>query len=86
METYTKTKLRDYQAKAVHDAFEHIKISTEPCLIEAFTAAGKSLIVAELARKIHKFSGKSFMFATIKRTMSTEHRKILSNWKSMLNI
>jgi superfamily II DNA or RNA helicase len=61
METYTKTKLRDYQAKAVHDAFEHIKISTEPCLIEAFTAAGKSLIVAELARKIHKFSGKKVL-------------------------
>jgi DNA repair protein RadD len=61
METYTKTKLRDYQNQAVHDAFEHIKISTEPCLIEAFTAAGKSLIVAELAKKIHEFSGKKVL-------------------------
>ena len=61
METHTKTKLRDYQNQAVNDAFEHIKISTEPCLIEAFTAAGKSLIVAELARKIHEFSGKKVL-------------------------
>ena len=30
----------------------HIKISTEPCLIEAFTAAGKSLIVAEEAPEL----------------------------------
>ena len=61
METHTKVKLRDYQNQAVNDAFEHIKISTEPCLIEAFTAAGKSLIVAELARKIHEFSGKKVL-------------------------
>jgi len=54
-------KLRPYQENSVNITFEHIKRNIDPCLIEAFTAAGKSLIVAELARKIHEFSGKKVL-------------------------
>jgi DNA repair protein RadD len=48
--------LRPYQQEA-HDAvIEHIKQSTLPCLVEAATGAGKSLIIAELAKTIHRIS------------------------------
>jgi DNA repair protein RadD len=73
-------KLRPYQQQAVDDAFEHIKISTEPCLIEAFTAAGKSLIVAELARKIHEFSGKKVLCLQPSRELCQQNiEKYLAN-------
>jgi len=49
--------LRPYQQLA-HDAIvRHIRSSREPCLIEAATGAGKSHIIAELAKTIHAMSG-----------------------------
>jgi len=49
--------LRPYQ-KDAHDAIiAHIKKTASPCLIEAATGAGKSLIVAAVADTIHKISG-----------------------------
>lgn len=49
--------LRPYQQKA-HDAIVgFIKSSREPCLVEAATGAGKSHIIAELAKTIHAMSG-----------------------------
>ncbi|MNQ24562.1 type I restriction enzyme EcoKI subunit R [compost metagenome] len=50
-------QLRPYQAEAVQAALAWIKKSAEPCLIEAATGAGKSLIVAELAKRVHSMSG-----------------------------
>lgn len=48
---------RDYQ-QAAHDAVvDAWKKSTEPCLIEAATGAGKSLIVAMLAKTLFDLSG-----------------------------
>jgi len=35
-----------------------VRKSTEPCLIEAATGAGKSLLVADIARQVHEASGK----------------------------
>lgn len=49
--------LRPYQARAVSRVINHIKTSIEPCLIDAATGAGKSLIIADIARQIHKMSG-----------------------------
>lgn len=50
-------KLRDYQQSA-HDAvIEHIKKSTDSCVIEAATAAGKSLVIAAVSETMHKLSG-----------------------------
>jgi len=49
--------LREYQQKA-HDAIvAHIRVSRDPCLVEAATGAGKSHIIAELAKTIHNMSG-----------------------------
>lgn len=49
---------RKYQSQAHDAAWEFIRTSTDPCLIEAATGAGKSIIVALLADTIHKHSGK----------------------------
>jgi DNA repair protein RadD len=48
---------RPYQQEA-HDAvIEHWKRSTLPCVVEAATGAGKSVIVAMLAHTLHNLSG-----------------------------
>lgn len=51
-------KLRPYQQDAHDAAWQHIKGSIDPCLIEAATGAGKSLIVAALAKTIYDATGK----------------------------
>lgn len=53
-----KYTLRPYQLNAVTAALAEIRRSLEPCLIEAATGAGKSLLVADLAIKVHALSGK----------------------------
>lgn len=54
--------LRPYQ-QAAHDAVvQHIRLSRDPCVVEAATGAGKSHIIAELAKTIHDISnGKSVL-------------------------
>lgn len=52
--TYT---LRPYQSRAVQKVMDHVRSSVEPCLLDAATGAGKSLIIADIARQIHKMSG-----------------------------
>lgn len=52
-------KLRPYQSRAVQKVMEHVRSSVEPCLLDAATGAGKSLIIADIARQIHKMSGAS---------------------------
>lgn len=51
-------KLRPYQQEAVDAIMSWVRTTTEPCLIEAATGAGKSLIVAEIAKQVHKASQK----------------------------
>ena len=51
-------KLRPYQQEAVDAIMSWVRTSTEPCLIEAATGAGKSLLVADIARQVHDVSGK----------------------------
>ena len=43
-------ELRDYQQEAVDAVKLHVRKKTSPCLLELATGAGKSVIVAELAR------------------------------------
>lgn len=50
--------LRPYQLNAVTAALQEIRRSLEPCLIEAATGAGKSMMVADLSIKVHAMSGK----------------------------
>lgn len=54
-------KLRDYQQEAVETAIDWLKKSKEPGLIEAYTAAGKSMIVAEIARIVTGMTGKKVL-------------------------
>lgn len=51
-------KLRPYQQAAADAAIDWMKKSTEPALIEAFQGAGKSLIIASIAKKVREMSGK----------------------------
>jgi DNA repair protein RadD len=50
--------LRPYQSKAVDAALEWMRKSVDPFCIEAATGAGKSHIIAEIARVIHGKTGK----------------------------
>lgn len=50
--------LRPYQKNAHDAAWNHVKTSLDPCLIEAATGAGKSHIIAALADTIHSATGK----------------------------
>lgn len=54
-------KLRDYQQQAVDDSMAWLKSTTEYGLIEAYTAAGKSMIVAEIARIVTSMTGKKVL-------------------------
>jgi len=51
-------KLRYYQKAADEASIDWMKKSTEPALIEAFQGAGKSLIIASVAKKVREMSGK----------------------------
>lgn len=53
--------LRPYQQLAVNIAIAWLKMSLEYGLIEAFTAAGKSMIVAEIARIVTGMTGKKVL-------------------------
>lgn len=53
-----KFTLRTYQQNAADEAIKEIRKSLEPCLIEAATGAGKSLLVAYIAKIINDMSGK----------------------------
>lgn len=50
--------LRPYQLAAVDKTMAYIRKSKKPCIIEAAGGAGKSHIIAEIARLIHDASGK----------------------------
>jgi DNA repair protein RadD len=68
--------LRPYQ-KDAHDAIvAWIKRTTEPCMIEAATGAGKSHIIAELATTIREISGKHVLcIAPSKELVEQNHAK-----------
>lgn len=49
--------LRPYQQEAVDAAIEWCKKSIDPCVIEAPTGAGKSIIIAKMADILYRMSG-----------------------------
>lgn len=70
--------LRPYQLNAVTAALTEIRKSLEPCLIEAATGAGKSLLVADIANKVHKMSGKHVLcLAPSKELVEQNYEKFL---------
>lgn len=53
--------LRPYQQEASDAVIAHLRRSTAPIMIEAATGAGKSLIIADIAHRIHKMTGKRIL-------------------------
>ena len=54
-------KARYYQTNAIETAVKWIKTTTENGLIEAFQGAGKSNIIAEIAKIVRSISGKQVL-------------------------
>lgn len=69
-------ELRDYQRNAVDAAISWMTKSLEGCVIEAATGAGKSLIVANIAKEVHDKSGKQILcLQPSKELMQQNHEK-----------
>jgi DNA repair protein RadD len=54
-------KLRVYQQEASDAVINELRRSVAPIMIEAATGAGKSLIIADIAHRIHKLTGKRIL-------------------------
>lgn len=68
--------LRPYQQKAHDEIIAWIRKTTLPCMIEAATGAGKSHIIAELAKTVHAMSGKKILcIAPSKELVEQNHEK-----------
>lgn len=68
-------KLRSYQQEAVDATLRHFRRSRSPALIVLPTGAGKSLVIAELAR-IAK--GRVLVLAHVKELVEQNHAKFIS--------
>lgn len=68
-------QLRDYQQQAVHNAVRHLKKQRDPAVIVLPTGAGKSLVIAELAR-IAK--GRVLILAHVKELVEQNFEKYRS--------
>jgi len=67
-------KLRDYQEAAVDAAKEWIKKCIEPAVLELATGAGKSIIVAELAKWLNNASGKKVLCIAPSKELVEQNR------------
>ena len=54
-------KLRTYQIEASDAAWEWMRKSTAPACMELATGAGKSLIIGDVARRVHEATGKKIL-------------------------
>lgn len=68
-------RLRPYQQDAVNATIEYFKQRQEPALIALPTGAGKSLVIAELARLA---KGRVLILAHVKELVAQNHAKYLS--------
>ena len=73
-----KFTLRPYQQNAADAALAELRRSLDPCLIEAATGAGKSLLVAYIAKKLYDISGKHVLcLAPTQELVLQNHEKFL---------
>lgn len=80
--------LRAYQQAAVDASIEWMRKSLAPCLIDAATGAGKSHIIAEIARVIHEQTGKRVLcLAPSAELVTQNHGKFIASghWASMFS-
>ena len=68
-------QLRPYQKNAVHSVIRHFRQSAEPALLVLPTGAGKSLVIAELARIAR---GRVLVLAHVKELVEQNHAKYRS--------
>ncbi|MEC7183712.1 MAG: DEAD/DEAH box helicase family protein, partial [Bdellovibrionota bacterium] len=68
-------KLRPYQQEAVENSINYFKKKRDPAVIVLPTGAGKSLVIAELA-KIAK--GRVLILAHVKELVEQNHEKYIS--------
>jgi len=68
-------KLRPYQQAAVNATTDFISKCYDPCLLELATGAGKSLIVAEVARWIKNKSNKKVLCLAPSKELVTQNRE-----------
>lgn len=65
-------KLRPYQQDAVDAVIHHFRRRSEPAVLVLPTGAGKSLVIAELARKA---KGRVLVLAHVKELVAQNHGK-----------
>tara|TARA_B110000503_G_scaffold40030_1_gene65754 strand:- start:22 stop:1857 length:1836 start_codon:yes stop_codon:yes gene_type:complete len=71
--------LRPYQVDAVTAAMDFVTKCLDPCLLELATGAGKSLIIADVAKKLLKLSNKKVLcLAPSKELVVQNHGKYLA--------
>src|SRR6476619_8566975 len=68
-------QLRPYQQEAVNNTIEYFKRRRDPALIVLPTGAGKSLVIAELARIAR---GRVLVLAHVKELVEQNHAKYTS--------
>jgi DNA repair protein RadD len=67
--------LRPYQQEAADAAIEWMRKSDKPFIIDAATGAGKSHIIAEIARVIHDMTGKRVLCLAPSAELVTQNRE-----------
>ncbi len=68
-------QLRDYQQKCVDACISHIMKNTAPIVAELATGAGKSIIVSEIAKEIHRISKKHILCLAPSAELVTQNRE-----------
>lgn len=68
-------KLRDYQQESVDLTIDYIKRSYDSCLLELATGAGKSLIVADIAKIVKELSGKKVLCLAPSKELIEQNRE-----------
>ena len=68
-------QLRPYQQQACELAIKELRRSTEPFIIEAATGAGKSLMIAEIARFIYEMTGKRVLCTAPTKELVLQNRE-----------
>jgi DNA repair protein RadD len=68
-------KLRDYQQQAVNLSVEHMKKCRDSALLNLATGAGKSIIIAEIAKQINKLSNKKVLCVAPTKELVLQNRE-----------
>lgn len=67
--------LREYQKNSVNAAVTYLRRSVSPCLIDAATGAGKSHIIAAIAKIIHEMTGKKVLCLAPSSELVTQNKE-----------